>query len=85
MNIQAVYEVPGGANPAFYDNPNFNKNIPTDVTIKLEGNLLKPDNPIFEIEFPNTSGTLASEINYRLADPQRVNFRQYLFYRRVFL
>ena len=72
MNIQAVYEVPGGANPAFLlDNPNFNKNIPTDVTIKLEGNLLKPDNPIFEIEFPNTSGTLASEINYRLADPQR--------------
>ena len=29
------------------------------------------DNPIFEIEFPNISGTLASEINYRLADPQR--------------
>ena len=72
MNIQAVYEVPGGANPAFLlDNPNFNKNIPTDVIIKLQGNLLKPDNPIFEIEFPNTSGTLASEINYRLADPQR--------------
>ena len=41
------------------------------MIIKLEGNLLKPDNPIFEIEFPNTSGTLASEINYRLADPQR--------------
>ena len=72
MNIQAVYEVPGGANPAFLlDNPSFNKNIPTDVIIKLQGNLLKPDNPIFEIEFPNTSGTLASEINYRLADPQR--------------
>ena len=29
------------------------------------------NNPIFEIEFPNASGTLASEINYRLADPQR--------------
>ena len=72
MNIQAVYEVPGGANPAFLlDNPNFNRNIPTDVIIKLQGNLLKPDNPIFEIEFPNTSATLASEINYRLADPQR--------------
>ena len=72
MNIQAVYEVPGGANPALLlDNPNFNKNIPTDVIIKLQGNLLKPDNPIFEIEFPNTSATLTSEINYRLADPQR--------------
>ena len=72
MNIQAVYEVPGGANPALLvDNPNFNKNIPTDVIIKLQGNLLKPDNPIFKIEFPNTSATLTSEINYRLADPQR--------------
>jgi hypothetical protein len=33
--------------------------------------LLKPDDPIFEIDFPNTSGTVASEINYRLSDPQR--------------
>ena len=72
MNLQAVYEVPGGANPSILlDNPDFNKNIPTEVLIKLEGNLLKPDNPIFEINFPNTSGIVASEINYRLADPQR--------------
>ena len=28
MNIQATYEVPGGANPALLlDNPNFNKKI----------------------------------------------------------
>ena len=39
--------------------------------IRLQGNLLKPDDPIFEIDFPNTSGTVASEINYRLSDPQR--------------
>ena len=39
--------------------------------IRLQGNLLKPDYPIFEIGFPNTSGTVASEINYRLSDPQR--------------
>ena len=39
--------------------------------IRLQGNLLKPDDPIFEIGFPNTSGNVASEINYRLADPQR--------------
>ena len=72
MNIEAVYEVPGGANPALLvDNPNFNKKIPTNVLIKLEGSLLKPDNPIFEINFPNTSGIVASEINYRLADQQR--------------
>ena len=72
MSLEAVYEVPGGANPALLlDNPNFNKNIPTEVLIRLQGNLLKPDDPIFEIGFPNTSGTVASEINYRLSDPQR--------------
>ena len=72
MNLDAVYEVPGGANPALLlDNPNFNKKIPTEVVIRLQGNLLKPDNPIFEIDFPNTSNTVVSEINYRLADPQR--------------
>tara|TARA_A100000164_G_scaffold22839_1_gene18080 strand:- start:190 stop:1572 length:1383 start_codon:yes stop_codon:yes gene_type:complete len=72
MTLEAVYDVPGGANPALLlDNPNFNKNIPTEVLIRLQGNLLKPDDPIFEIDFPNTSGTVASEINYRLADPQR--------------
>ncbi len=72
MSLEAVYDVPGGANPALLlDNPNFNKKIPTEVLIRLQGNLLKPDDPIFEINFPNTSGTVASEINYRLSDPQR--------------
>ncbi len=76
MNIEAVYEVPGGANPALLvDNPNFNKKIPTNVLIKLEGSLLKPDNPGFEINFPNTSGIVTSEINYRLADQQRMQLQ----------
>ena len=71
MNIQATYEVPGGANPALLlDNPNFNKKIPTDVDIKLTGELTKPDSPDFEIFFPNTSSTVISEINYRLNDPE---------------
>lgn len=71
MNLNALYEVPGGANPALLlDNPNFNKKIPTNVGINLQGNLLKPDNPNFEISFPNTNATVVSEINYRLLDPQ---------------
>jgi hypothetical protein len=71
MDLEAVYQVPGGANPAILlDNPNFNRKIPTEVLIRLQGNLLKPDDPIFEIEFPNTSAVVNSEINYRLADPQ---------------
>ena len=71
MDIEALYEVPGGANPdILLDNPNFNRKIPTEVIIRLQGNLLKPDDPIFEIDFPNTSAVVNSEINYRLADPQ---------------
>ncbi|MEK9755690.1 MAG: translocation/assembly module TamB domain-containing protein [Bacteroidota bacterium] len=71
LNILATYEVPGGANPALLlDNPNFNKKIPANVEIKLSGNLLKPNNPDFEIYFPNTSSTATSEINYKLSDPE---------------
>ncbi len=71
MDMEAVYEVPGGANPALLlDNPNFNKKIPTEVLIRLQGSLLKPDDPVFEIDFPNASGIVTSEINYRLSDPQ---------------
>ena len=56
MDLLATYEVPGGSNPALLlDNPNFNKKIPTDVEIKLTGNLTKPNSPDFEIYFPNTS------------------------------
>ena len=71
MNLLATYEVPGGSNPALLlDNPNFNKKIPTDVEIKLTGNLTKPNSPDFEIYFPNTSSTVTSEINYKLNDPE---------------
>ena len=71
MDLEAVYSVPGGSNPALLlDNPNFNRKIPTEVLIRLQGNLLKPDDPIFEIDFPNTSAVFTSEINYRLSDPQ---------------
>ena len=35
------------------------------------GNLIKPDDPVFDISFPNTTGIVVSEINYRLADQQR--------------
>ena len=71
MDIEATYEVPGGSNPALLlDNPNFNKKIPTVVQINLKGDLVKPDNPDFEIFFPNTSSTVTSEINYKLIDQE---------------
>ena len=55
----------------FWYNPNFNRKIPTNVDIQLIGNLIKPDDPVFDITFPNTTGIVVSEINYRLADQQR--------------
>lgn len=71
IDLEAVYSVPGGANPTvLLDSPSLNQKIPTNVNIQLQGNLQRPDNPTFEIEFPNVSGVVLSEINYTLADPQ---------------
>ena len=72
MDFEAVYAVPGGANPALLlDNPDFNRKIPTDVRIRLQGDLLRPDDPTFEIDFPTTGGAVVTELQYRLNDPQR--------------
>lgn len=72
LNMQAVYEVPGGANPAILlEGDNISQKIPTDVKINLFGNLLNPETPTFEIDFPNTSGVVKNELNYRLNDQER--------------
>lgn len=72
INMQAVYAVPGGTNPALLlESSAFNRKIPTEVTINLFGDLLTPETPTFSIDFPNTSGTVQTELNYRLADEER--------------
>ncbi len=72
INMQAVYEVPGGANPAvLLEGDNISQKIPTDVSITLFGNLLNPETPTFEINFPNASGIVRNELNYRLNDEER--------------
>jgi hypothetical protein len=72
MNLQAVYEVPGGANPAILlETPGLNRKILTDVTINLTGSLLKPETPTFSIDFPNTSSNVRNELQYRLDDEER--------------
>lgn len=72
INMQAVYDVPGGANPAvLLEGDNLSQKIPTEVTINLFGNLLDPETPTFEIDFPNTSGIVKNELNYRLNDQER--------------
>ena len=72
INMQAVYDVPGGANPAILlEGDNISQKIPTEVTINLFGNLLNPETPTFEIDFPNASGVMKNELNYRLSDQER--------------
>ena len=72
INMQAVYEVPGGANPAvLLEGDNISQKIPTDVSITLFGSLLNPETPTFEINFPNASGIVRNELNYRLNDEER--------------
>ena len=72
INMQAVYNVPGGASPSILiDGDNANDKIPTEVTISLFGDLINPETPTFEINFPNTSAIVKNELNYKLNDQER--------------
>ena len=72
ININANYEIPGGANPAILiQNTNFNRKIPTNIDVNLSGNLAEIDTPNFNINFPNTSGPIKSEIEYYLVDEEK--------------
>ena len=72
ININANYEIPGGANPAILiQNTNFNRKIPTNIDVNLTGNLAEIDTPNFNINFPNTSGPIKSEIEYYLVDEEK--------------
>ena len=76
INMQAIYEVPGGSNPAvLLEGDNISQKIPTDVSITLFGNLLNPETPTFEINFPNASGVVRNELNYMLNDEERIQLQ----------
>jgi len=67
LNMEAIYSI--DANPApLLDNQAFARRIPTDVVIKLTGELQSPDIE-FGIEFPGTNSIVQSELEYRLQDP----------------
>lgn len=67
LNMEAVYSI--NANPApLLDNRSAARRIPTDVVIKLTGQLQSPDIE-FGIEFPGTNSIVQSELEYRLQDP----------------
>ncbi len=72
LNINANYEIPGGANPAILiQNTSFNRKIPTNIDVNLSGNLIEMDTPDFKINFPNTSGPIKSELEYYLVDKEK--------------
>lgn len=72
LNINANYEIPGGANPAILiQNTSFNRKIPTTVNVNLEGNFNEMKTPSFKINFPNTRGPIKSELNYYLIDDEK--------------
>ena len=67
LDMEAVYSL--NANPApLLDDPGFTRRIPTDVIIRLTGELQSP-NIDFGIDFPGTSSIVQSELEYRLQDP----------------
>ena len=72
IDAKARYNVPGGANPApIIQNTSFNRKIPTYVDVQLQGELSNLETPNFEIIFPNTSGSIKSELDYYLNDSEK--------------
>lgn len=66
LDVSAVYSL--NANPAvLLENPSVNRKIPVDVVINLQGQIEQPDIG-FDIEFPNVSSTVKSELQYRIDD-----------------
>jgi hypothetical protein len=68
LNLEAIYTVPSGANPALLlENSSFNKKVPVNLIIGVRGDLASPE-PDFNFEFPTVSNVLKSEIEYKLND-----------------
>jgi len=66
LDVSAVYEV--NANPAvLLENPSINRKIPVEVVIILQGQIAQPD-ITFNVEFPNASSVVRSELEYRISD-----------------
>lgn len=66
LDLSAVYKTE--ANPAILlENSTINRDIPVEVVVDLQGELAQP-NLGFNIEFPNLSSVVRSEIDYQLED-----------------
>ncbi|MDO5105137.1 translocation/assembly module TamB domain-containing protein [Capnocytophaga sp.] len=68
-DLKAAYTL--NANPSvLLESSQYNRKIPTQVLIKLEGELMQPET-LFDVTFPDSNPSLVSELNYRMADQDR--------------
>ncbi len=66
LNVRALYQTQ--ANPAsILENPTINRPIPVNVYIELSG-LLRDVNIDFDLEYPNLSSVVKSELEYKIND-----------------
>jgi len=73
LNVRALYRA--DANPAILlENPTINRNIPVEVYINLNGELTETD-LTFELEYPNLSSVVKSELQYRISDRQNTEIQ----------
>ena len=73
LNVRALYKV--DANPAILlENPTINRNIPVEVYIDLNGELTETDLN-FNLEYPNLSSVVKSELEYRISDRQNTEIQ----------
>ncbi|MFC0519147.1 translocation/assembly module TamB domain-containing protein [Mesonia maritima] len=73
LNVSALYRTE--ANPAILlENPTINRNIPVEVYIDLTGELTSTDLE-FDIEYPNLSSVVKSELEYRISDRQNTELQ----------
>src|SRR5690606_12832483 len=67
LNMEAVYSLNANAAPLL-DNSGYTRRIPTEVGVKLNGELEHPT-IAFDINFPGINSIVESELMYRLQDP----------------
>ncbi|UJH66987.1 translocation/assembly module TamB domain-containing protein [Allomuricauda sp. SCSIO 65647] len=67
LDMEAVYALSANPGPLL-DNTGYRGRIPTEVVVRLRGELESPSID-FDIEFPGTSSVVLSQLEYRLQDP----------------
>ncbi|MDC7993485.1 translocation/assembly module TamB domain-containing protein [Altibacter sp. HG106] len=69
LDLSAKYKTT--ANPSvLLDNPGINRKIPVEVIVDLNGQIIQPD-LAFQIEFPEASSIVRSELEYKLQNREQ--------------